>query len=117
MEEIDAEVFLQLETAARHLSDVIVRIQQSIHAAMERLDPQFQTVVQMLAICNLAIDSDDSEDYASQVFDIWVDCHAAGFAARYGSDWRERLETAAKRAYGPDWKRNLVARHDHQQRE
>jgi sugar (pentulose or hexulose) kinase len=112
----ETDLLKEVEAAAERLAAVLDRIQRSIHGANERFRDKIGAIVGAAATHGL-LDLDPNGDHLERVFDLWLDCNAGKFEARYGPGWRDRLAESASRTYGPNWKSAIVAGKDNNVRE
>jgi hypothetical protein len=112
----ETDLLKEVEAAVERLAAVLDRIQCSIHSANERFRSKIGTIVGVAAAHGL-LNLDSSEEQLKRVFDLWLDCRATAFEARYGPGWRDRLAESASRTYGPNWKSAIVAGKDNTVRE
>lgn len=106
--EVEEKLLEDITSAMERLVAAAESLQTATNTAFRRLAPKIEELAEVVA----STDGPTSEAASAcfdQIFDIWLQANAADFEARYGTGWRQRLEDAALRVYGPRWKALLVA--------
>jgi len=106
--DVEEKILEDITSAMERLVGAAESLRAATNAAFQRLAPRIEELAQTVSSADGPVSEVASECF-DQIFDIWLQANASDFAARYGPDWRRRLEDAALRVYGPRWKALLVA--------
>ena len=98
----EREILDAIIAALEELVETAEHTQRFVAASSTRIEQSVEDIEREAVSANL------SEGLTAKAFDRWLDARSAEFEKRYGSDWRARLEKAAKFEYGDDWKRVLL---------
>lgn len=96
-----------LRRACERMTSVAERLSARTRASAARLDEDVGRFAAQMTSVHLG----ERTPLESLPFDIWLDCNGPRFERQYGPGWRDKLEVAAKKAYGEDWKAQLTLRH------
>ena len=103
----DEEILNDIKAALEQLSESAERVREASASARRRLSSAVLTLAQSLA----GVLPPGSEDELTvRAFELWLECNAPAFRARYGANWRALLEQRARLVHGPDWRRSLALR-------
>ncbi len=106
--DVEDRLLEDITNAMERLVGAAESLRVATNAAFQRLAPRIEELAQAVSSADGPVSEVASECF-DQIFDIWLQANAADFEARYGAGWRQRLEDAALRTYGPRWKALLVA--------
>lgn len=98
----------KLELALEKLVCTVECMHLTLEAALQRIAPMVEQIIRQTHDATPAHAADRIR--LDAIVEQWLNDNSSTFKARYGADWRIRLEAAALRAYGPRWKECLATK-------